>query len=75
VSLFVPKPTRSGPDLKAGRQGDMETLLHVFFINEGTLVTPFRTMPLMCPVTSVEDMESVLVADGGGRAPTQNRAV
>jgi glutamate-1-semialdehyde 2,1-aminomutase len=66
---------RSGPDLKAGRQGDMETLLHVFFINEGILVTPFRTMPLMCPVTSVEDMESVLVADGGGRAPTQNRAV
>ena len=53
----------------------METLLHVFFINEGTLVTLFRTMPLMCPMTSVEDMESVLVADGGGRATTQNRAV
>jgi hypothetical protein len=67
--------THSGPDLKAGRQGDTEALLHVFFINEGTLVTSFRTMPLMCPVTPVEDMESVPVADGGGRAPTQNRAV
>ena len=35
----------------------METLLHAFYMNEGILVTPFHTMLLMCPATSVDDVE------------------
>ena len=55
--MFMPQPPRSGADVIAGRQPDLETLLHAFYMNEGILVTPFHTMLLMCPATSVSDAE------------------
>ncbi|WGR96303.1 hypothetical protein MTX20_33060 [Bradyrhizobium sp. ISRA435] len=53
--MFMPRPPRSGADVIAGRQPDLETLLHAFYMNEGILVTPFHTMFLMCPATSAPD--------------------
>jgi glutamate-1-semialdehyde 2,1-aminomutase len=44
--IFTPKPPRSGADVPAGRQDDMETLLHAFNMNEGILVIPFHTLLL-----------------------------
>jgi glutamate-1-semialdehyde 2,1-aminomutase len=55
--MFMPQPPRSGADVIAGRQPDLETLLHAFYMNEGILVTPFHTMLLMCPATSARDVE------------------
>ena len=55
--MFMPQPPRSGADVIAGRQPDLETLLHAFYMNEGILVTPFHTMLLMCPATSLHDVE------------------
>ena len=55
--MFMPQPPRSGADVIAGRQPDLETLLHSFYMNEGILVTPFHTMLLMCPATSVHDVQ------------------
>jgi glutamate-1-semialdehyde 2,1-aminomutase len=55
--MFMPQPPRSGADVIAGRRGDLETLLHAFYMNEGILVTPFHTMFLMCPATSPADVE------------------
>ncbi|MFB9269201.1 transaminase [Bradyrhizobium erythrophlei] len=55
--MFMPEPPRSGADVIAGRQPDLETLLHAFYMNEGILVTPFHTMLLMCPATSAQDVE------------------
>ena len=55
--MFMPRPPRSGADVIAGRQPDIETLLHAFYMNEGILVTPFHTMLLMCPATSAHDVE------------------
>ncbi|MBI4048735.1 MAG: aspartate aminotransferase family protein, partial [Devosia nanyangense] len=37
--------------------GDLETLLHAFYMNEGILVTPFHTMFLMCPATTEADVD------------------
>jgi glutamate-1-semialdehyde 2,1-aminomutase len=54
--MFMPRLPRSGADVIAGRQAEMETLLHAFYMNEGILVTPFHTMLLMCPATSVDDV-------------------
>ena len=54
--MFMPQPPRSGADVIAGRQPDLETLLHAFYMNEGILVTPFHTMLLMCPATSARDV-------------------
>ncbi|KJC57061.1 aminotransferase [Bradyrhizobium sp. LTSPM299] len=55
--MFMREPPRSGADVIAGRQPDLETLLHTFYMNEGILVTPFHTMLLMCPATSASDVE------------------
>ena len=63
--MFMPKPPRNGADVMAGRQSDLETLLHVFYMNEGILVTPFHTMLLMCPATSIDDVEKHTAVFGG----------
>jgi glutamate-1-semialdehyde 2,1-aminomutase len=55
--MFMPQPPRNGADVIAGRRGDLETLLHAFYMNEGILVTPFHTMFLMCPATTAADVD------------------
>jgi glutamate-1-semialdehyde 2,1-aminomutase len=55
--MFMPRQPRSGADVIAGRQPDLETLLRAFYMNEGILVTPFHTMLLMCPATSDHDVD------------------
>ncbi len=55
--MFMPEPPRNGADVIAARRGDLETLLHAFYMNEGILVTPFHTMFLMCPATTAEDVD------------------
>ncbi|WP_439622047.1 transaminase [Shinella sp.] len=56
--MFMPEPPHNGADVIAARRGDLETLLHAFYMNEGILVTPFHTMFLMCPATTAEDVDS-----------------
>lgn len=55
--MFSPKSPRNGADVVATRRGDLETLLHAFYMNEGVLVTPFHTMLLMCPATTDADVD------------------
>jgi glutamate-1-semialdehyde 2,1-aminomutase len=55
--MFMPEPPRNGADVIAQRNGDLETLLHAFYMNEGILVTPFHTMLLMCPATTLGDVD------------------
>lgn len=55
--MFMPQPPRNGADVMANRRGDLETLLHAFYMNEGILVTPFHTMFLMCPATTATDVD------------------
>ncbi|HYW76498.1 MAG TPA: transaminase [Gammaproteobacteria bacterium] len=55
--MFSPEPPRCGADVIATRRGDLETLLHAYYLNEGILVTPFHTMFLTCPATSEADVE------------------
>ena len=54
--MFMPRPPRNGAEVIAARRGDLETLLHAFYMNEGILVTPFHTMFLMCPATGAKDI-------------------
>ncbi|MDQ6437514.1 transaminase [Mesorhizobium sp. LHD-90] len=55
--MFMPKPPKNGAEVIAARRGDLETLLHAFYMNEGILVTPFHTMFLMCPATTSADVD------------------
>ena len=54
--MFCPAPPRNGAEVMATRRGDLETLLHAFYLNNGIVVTPFHTMFLMCPKTSADDV-------------------
>ena len=55
--MFMPDAPRNGADVIAGRQPDLETLMHAFYMNEGILITPFHGMLLTCPVTSAADVD------------------
>lgn len=55
--MFSPAPPRDAAEVAATRRGDLETLLHAFYMNEGILVTPFHTMFLMCPATGDADVD------------------
>ncbi len=55
--MFFPNVPRSGADVVASRRGNLETLLHAYYMNEGILVTPFHTMFLMCPATTEADVD------------------
>jgi glutamate-1-semialdehyde 2,1-aminomutase len=54
--MFTPVPPRNAAEVAATRRGELETLLHAFYMNEGILVTPFHTMFLMCPATTPADV-------------------
>jgi glutamate-1-semialdehyde 2,1-aminomutase len=55
--MFMPRPPKNGAEVIAARRGELETLLHAFYMNEGILVTPFHTMFLMCPATGAQDVD------------------
>jgi glutamate-1-semialdehyde 2,1-aminomutase len=54
-TMYAPEPPRNAADVRRGRDGPLESLLHVYFMNRGVLITPFHSMLLMCPATSGED--------------------
>jgi glutamate-1-semialdehyde 2,1-aminomutase len=55
--MFSPDPPRNATEVAAARHGGLETLLHVFFMNRGVLLTPFHNMVLMCPATAGADVQ------------------
>ncbi|AXF85996.1 Glutamate-1-semialdehyde 2,1-aminomutase [Ephemeroptericola cinctiostellae] len=55
--LFSPDAPRNAPDVRAGRNGDLDTLLHLYLLNRGVLITPFHNMMLMSPGTTSEDVK------------------
>jgi glutamate-1-semialdehyde 2,1-aminomutase len=56
-----PLPTAHAPrdasQLARARDPALETLLHLYLLNRGILVTPFHSMLLMCPDTQAADVE------------------
>ena len=56
-TMLTPSAPRSASELARGRDSTLETLLHLFMINRGILITPFHSMLLMCPATSAADVD------------------
>jgi glutamate-1-semialdehyde 2,1-aminomutase len=59
-TMYAPEAPRNATDVKNGRDGVLESLLHVYFMNHGVLITPFHSMLLMCPASTPEDCERYL---------------
>ena len=54
---FVDPAPRTGSESAAAHDDDLEEYLHLFMANRGVLMTPFHNMALMCPTTTLADVE------------------
>jgi glutamate-1-semialdehyde 2,1-aminomutase len=54
---FCPCVPQSGTQSAAAADGELDEYLHLFMLNRGILMTPFHNMALMCPSTTVSDVE------------------
>jgi glutamate-1-semialdehyde 2,1-aminomutase len=59
-TLYAANVPRNATDVSLGRDGELEALLHVYFMNRGVLITPFHSMMLMCPATEDADVDRYL---------------
>ncbi len=55
--MFTAQAPRNGSEAKAGRHGLLESLIHLYLLNRGVLITPFHNMMLVCPEASVDDVD------------------
>jgi glutamate-1-semialdehyde 2,1-aminomutase len=56
-TMYAPDAPRNAAEVARGRDSVLESLLHVYFMNRGVLITPFHSMLLMCPVTAPADTD------------------
>jgi glutamate-1-semialdehyde 2,1-aminomutase len=54
---FASPAPRTGSESAACADDELDEYLHLFMANRGVLITPFHNMALMCPATSVEDVD------------------
>jgi glutamate-1-semialdehyde 2,1-aminomutase len=54
---FSPEPPRNGGEAEASHDDELETLLHLYALNRGVLITPFHNMALMGPTTTEEQVD------------------
>ena len=59
-TMYAPEEPFTATDVKNGRDGPLESLLHVYFMNRGVLITPFHSMLLMCPASTQADCDRYL---------------
>ena len=49
--LFRPDVARNGAQAAAGQDEELDSLIHLYMLNRGILMTPFHNMSLMSPAT------------------------
>jgi glutamate-1-semialdehyde 2,1-aminomutase len=54
---FAEKAPRNGGESAAAGDFELERFLHLYALNRGVLLTPFHNMALMCPDTTVADID------------------
>jgi glutamate-1-semialdehyde 2,1-aminomutase len=59
---FNPTPPRNGSEAGRILDGELEHLIHLGLLNRGVMITPFHNMMLVCPETTVADVDRLLVA-------------
>jgi glutamate-1-semialdehyde 2,1-aminomutase len=54
---FARPAPRTGTESALGADDELDEYLHLFMANRGVLITPFHNMALMCPQTTVGDVD------------------
>lgn len=57
---YAALPPRNAADVHAASLPALDTLLHLFMLNRGVLLTPFHTMLLVSPATTPADVQCLL---------------
>jgi glutamate-1-semialdehyde 2,1-aminomutase len=55
--IFKGKAPITGKEAADSGDFELEQYIHLRLLNDGYLITPFHNMALMCPATSVEDVD------------------
>ena len=63
-TMYAPEAPQNASDVRKGRDGVLESLLHVYFMNRGVLITPFHSMLLMCPASVEADGDRYITVLG-----------
>jgi glutamate-1-semialdehyde 2,1-aminomutase len=54
---FCPFPPKNGLESEEAFDDDLDALIHVYMANRGILLTPFHSMVLISPATTVKDVD------------------
>jgi glutamate-1-semialdehyde 2,1-aminomutase len=67
--ICAPGPLRNGTQAEAAHAAPLEQAIHLALLNRGCLIAPFHNMMLVCPATTVRQVESLCAAfrDVAGR--------
>ena len=56
--MFAPERPRTGAEADAAIDHGLDSLLHLYMLNRGVLMTPFHMMALMSPATAEADVDA-----------------
>ena len=59
---FRATPPQNGSEAGAALDSELEHLIHLALLNRGVMITPFHNMMLVCPATTVGDVDKLLQA-------------
>ena len=54
---FCAPAPRTGGEAAAAHDAQLDEYLHLYLANRGVLITPFHNMALMCPTTTIADVD------------------
>jgi glutamate-1-semialdehyde 2,1-aminomutase len=54
---FVPEAPLNGTQSRHASDDELDDYIHIYLANRGVLLTPFHNMALMCPATTVEQVD------------------
>ena len=57
---FTAPAPRTGGASAAAADPELDEYVHLYTVNRGVLLTPFHNMALMCPTTTIEDVDTHL---------------
>ena len=57
---FTQSPPKNGAQAALILDSELEHVIHLYLLNRGVLITPFHNMLLVCPATTVIDVDKLL---------------
>ena len=60
--ICAPGPLRNGSEAEAAHAGPLEQAIHLALLNRGILIAPFHNMMLVCPATSMAQVDALITA-------------